>query len=458
MSSSGAVKRGMTAQIAALAWPVLIGQLAVIANGVIDTMMTARSSAADLAALGIGAAVYISIFVGLSGVLQALSPSIAQLFGARKFEAIGFEVRQGVWLALFLTIVGAVGLCFPTPLLSIAQASSALNDKVAQYLQILALALPATLGFRVYASLNTATSKPRMVMAIQIASLLLKIPLNALFIFGGLGLPALGLAGCALATAITAWLALLAGWIILRRGTHYQAFRLFGQGLGRPVWSAQLSLLKLGVPMGMSYLIEVSAFALMALFIARIGSNALAGHQITANFGTVLYMLPLSIASATATLVAQKIGAGQSADARRAGYAGIRLGVIMAGSMGVAVWLGRAQIIGAYTPDAQVAAAAMPLFFFISFYQLFDSFQVGTAFVLRAYKVALIPTLMYALALWGVGLGGGYLLGFNILGGTPEFLQGAAGFWLGNSLSLAIVGAALAWYLRRVQRMQEDSD
>lgn len=458
MSSSGAVERGMTAQIAALAWPVLIGQLAVIANGVIDTVMTARSSAADLAALGIGAAVYISIFVGLSGVLQALSPSIAQLFGARKFEAIGFEVRQGVWLALFLTIVGAVGLCFPTPLLSIAQASSTLNDKVAQYLQILALALPATLGFRVYASLNTATSKPRMVMAIQIASLLLKIPLNALFIFGGLGLPALGLAGCALATAITAWLALLAGWIILRRGTHYQAFRLFGQGLGRPVWSAQLSLLKLGVPMGMSYLIEVSAFALMALFIARIGSNALAGHQITANFGTVLYMLPLSIASATATLVAQKIGAGQSADARRAGYAGIRLGVIMAGSVGVAVWLGRAHIIGAYTPDAQVAAAAMPLFFFISFYQLFDSFQVGTAFVLRAYKVALIPTLMYALALWGVGLGGGYLLGFNILGGTPEFLQGAAGFWLGNSLSLAIVGAALAWYLRRVQRMQEDSD
>ncbi len=458
MSTNSVPQRGMTAQIAALAWPVLIGQLAVIANGVIDTMMTARSSAADLAALGIGAAVYISIFVGLSGVLQALSPSIGQLFGARKFEAIGFEVRQGIWLALFLTMIGAIGLCFPSPLLSIAQASTGLNDKVEHYLQILALALPATLGFRIYASLNTATSKPRMVMAIQIASLLLKIPLNALFIFGGLGLPALGLAGCALATAITAWLALLAGCIILRRGKHYQPFKLFGQGLGRPVWSAQRALLKLGVPMGMSYLIEVSAFALMALFIARIGSNALAGHQITANFGTVLYMLPLSIASATATLVAQKIGAGQPADARRAGFAGIRLGVIMAGSVGVAVWLGRAQIIGAYTPDPQVAAAAMPLFFFISFYQLFDAFQVGTAFVLRAYKVALVPTLMYAFALWGMGLGGGYLLGFNVMGGTPEFLQGAAGFWLGNSLSLAIVGAALAWYLRRVQRLQEDSD
>jgi MATE family multidrug resistance protein len=62
---------------------------------------------------------------------------------------------------------------------------------------------------------------------------------------------------------------------------------------------------------------------------------------------------------------------------------------------------------------------------------------------------------MYAVALWGVGLSGGYLMGFNIIGNTPEFLQGAAGFWLGNSLSLALVCAALIWYLRRVQRIIE---
>jgi len=444
-----------TARIASLTWPILIGQLAVIANGVIDTMMTARYSATDLAALGLGASVYISIFVGLSGVLQALSPTIGQLYGARKLDAIGFEVRQGAWLALFLSAIGAVALCFPAPLLSIAQASATLNDKVEQYLLILALALPATLGFRVYASLNTATSRPRMVMAIQLSSLLLKIPLNALFIFGGLGLPAFGTPGCAMATAVTAWLALGTGWIILRHGAHYRQFQLFGSGAGRPVWAAQKALLKLGLPMGLSYLIEVTAFALMALFIARLGSNALAGHQITANFGTVLYMLPLSISNATATLVAQQIGAGRLRSARLAGNAGIRLAVILAVTVGGLIWLARAQIIAAYTPDPDVMATALPRCFFIGFYQLFDAFQVGTAFVLRAYKVALIPTVMYAVALWGVGLGGGYLLGFNVLGMTPVSLQGAAGFWLGNSVSLALVGAALIWYLRRVQKLME---
>ena len=118
----------LTSRVAALAWPILIGQLAVIANGVVDTMMTARYSATDLAALGLGASVYISIFVGLSGVMQALSPTIGQLYGARRWEAIGFEVRQGVWLTLFLSSLGAIALCFPQPLLSIAQAPAELND------------------------------------------------------------------------------------------------------------------------------------------------------------------------------------------------------------------------------------------------------------------------------------------------------------------------------------------
>lgn len=446
-----------TSRVASLAWPILVGQLAVILNGVADTMMTARHSATDLAALGLGASVYVSIFVGLSGVMAALSPVIGQLYGAKKFEAIGAEVRQGVWLALFLSLTGSVLLLFPDFLLDIAQAPPALAGKVREYLALLALALPATLGFRVYASLNTAISRPRMVMAIQVgALLLLKIPLNALFIFGFAGLPALGTPGCAIATGIAAWLALLAGWLVLRSGDTYRLFGIFGHGLGRPAWPAQSALLRLGVPMGLSYLIEVTAFTFMALFIARLGNETLAAHQVTANFGTVLYMLPLSIASATGTLVAQEIGAGRLQAARAAGNAGIRLGLVLAVALGALVWFARSGIIALYTPDPGVAAAAMPLFFFIGFYQLFDSLQVGAAFVLRAYKVATVPTLMYAFSLWGAGLGGGYLLGFDVLGGTPDALRGAAGFWLGNSASLGLVGIALVWYLRRVQRLRAE--
>lgn len=445
-------------RIGTLAWPLLIGQLAVIFNGVIDTAMTSRYSSVDLAALAIGGSVYISIFVGLNGVLQALSPIIGQLYGAKRHDEIGEETRQGLWLALALTLAGGLFLLNPQPLLSIARASGELQEKVTTYLQVLAFALPATMAFRVYASLNTAVGRPKMVMFLQIAGLFLKIPLNTLFIFGGLGLPAFGGPGCAMATTVIAWLMALAGFALLRFSPHYRQFRLFDAGFTRPRWKAQRTLLKLGIPMGLSYLIEVTAFTFMALFIARLGPTPVAGHQITANLSTVLYMLPLSIANATGTLVAQSIGAGRLQDARRIGRAGIMLAAGLSSTIGIAIWLLREPIIHAYTPDARVFAAALPLFVFISFYQLFDAVQVTTAFVLRAYRVAIVPTIMYAVALWGVGLGGGYLMGLDPFAIMPEALRGPAGFWLGNSVSLAVVGAGLLWYLHQVQKKVEEED
>lgn len=431
---------------------MLIGQLAVISNGVIDTAMTSRFSATDLAALALGASIYISVFVGLNGVLAAISPVIGQLFGAERYEDIGAKLKQGAWLALFLMLGGCMVLLFPQPLLSLAHASPELSEKAALYLRILALALPATMGFRLYASLNIALGRPKMVMSLQVAALVLKVPLNALFIFGGLGLPALGGPGCALATGITVWLTFIVGFLILRFDKSYHGFRIFGTGFVRPRWEAMRELLKLGIPMGLSYLIEVTAFTFMALFIARLGDTAVAGHQITANFATVLYMLPLSIANATGTLVAQSIGARQPDVARKVGFAGIRLAAVLSVTIGVIVWIARDLIVRAYTPNEAIIGAALPLFAFIAFYQLFDSVQVTTAFVLRAYKVAVVPTLMYAVALWGIGLGGGYVLGLNPFGTSPAALQGAAGFWMGNSASLALVSAGLLWYLRVVQR------
>ncbi|TFV88983.1 MATE family efflux transporter [Oxalobacteraceae bacterium OM1] len=439
-------------RIAALAWPILVGQLAVIANGVIDTAMTSRFSATDLAALALGASVYISVFVGLNGVLQALGPVVGHLYGAGRLKDVGKELKQGAWLAVAMTVVGSLGLCFPQPLLSLAHASPELAEKSTLYLRTLALALPATLGFRIYGALNTAIGRPKMLMVLQVGGPLLKLPLNALFIFGGFGLPALGGPGCALATATIAWLTFLVAIVVLRFDASYRQFGIFGTGFVRPQWTALRELLKLGIPMGLSYLIEVTAFAFMALFIARLGANAVAGHQIIANFATVLYMLPLSIASATGTLVAQALGATDAKQARHIAAAGIRMAAIVSVTIGCIVWLARDLIVRAYTPNEAIIASALPLFVFIAFYQLFDSVQVTTAFVLRAYKVAVIPTVIYAVALWGVGLGGGYLLGLDPYGISPDALKGAAGFWMGNSASLALVAAGLLMYLRVVQR------
>jgi len=445
--------KNLTVSVASLAWPILIAQLAGIANPVLDTIMVARFSATDLAALAIGASIYVSVFVAFNGVMQSLTPTFGQLYGAGQFREIGREVRQGVWLAVFLSVIGSLVLFFPAPLLSISRAPPELAEKATLYLRILAFSLPASLNFLVYVTLNNAIARPKMVMVIQLCALLLKVPLNILFIFGGGGLPAMGGPGCALATLCLTWFMLITSWLILKLNSFYRFLHLFGTGIVLPDWRSLKELLKLGLPLGLNYFIEVTSFTFMALFIARIGIDAVAGHQIISNFSTVLYMLPLATANATSTLVAQSIGARNLLLARQIAFSGQRLAACIAIFIAISVWFFRDFIIGAYTSNSVIAENALPLILFICCYQIFDAMQVSSAHILRAYKVVLAPTLLYFMTLWCTGLGGGYILAFNVLGlDLPARITNAGGFWFSNGVSLVMLAAFLLILLKRVEK------
>jgi MATE family multidrug resistance protein len=436
-------------KITVLAWPVLIGQLAIIAFGVVDTAMVGRYSATDLAALGLGASIYVSVYIGLTGILVALQPIAGQLFGASRYRDIGDEVRQCTWLAVALTLIGWTVMYYPGPLLRIADASDALADRTVSYLRILSFGLPASLCFRIFSALSNAVAKPRPVMLIQVGGLIVKVPLTALFVYGGFGMPALGGPGAALASSAINWVSAVVGIALLLRHDFYRQFEIFGR-FSWPHWRRQWALLKLGLPMGLSYLIEVTSYTFMALFIARFGTTTLAGHQIAGNVGAVLYMMPLSIGIATSTLVSQRIGAGESGAARSLSRHGILLAAALATLLATTLLLARPAIVAAYTSDPHVAAAAMPLLMIVAFYHLADAVQITTAFVLRAYKVAVVPTLIYALALWGIGLGGGYVAGFDVPHLMPPALTGARGFWWANTASLAVAAGCLVLYWRRL--------
>jgi MATE family multidrug resistance protein len=289
---------------------------------------------------------------------------------------------------------------------------------------------------------------------LQIGGLFLKIPLNAWLIYGGFGVDAMGGPGCALATVIINWLWFLTMLVIVYRGKFYQVFGVY-EKFSKPNLHRIATLLKLGLPIGLSYLIEVTSFAFMALFIAKLGTVPLAGHQIVANLGTVLYMLPLSLSIATSTLVAQSLGADKPILAKEIGWSSLVFTTTVCVLVGLLVWIFRYPLLDLYAPSADVRSMAIPLFLFIAFYQIFDALQVTSAFILRGYRVAFWPMWIYALSLWGVGLGGGYILGFNLTGNVPEILQGAQGFWFANSLSLAIAATFLITLFKRTARRFE---
>lgn len=434
-------------QIARQAFSVLVGQWAVIGYGVADTVMAGRHASSDLAALSIGFAIYISVFVGLMGVVQAILPIAGRLYGAGEPQQLGRQFRQSLYLAVAVSVLGVMALLFPGPLLYFTQAPPELEAQVRSYLTWLAVGFPSAVMFRLFALLTQAISRPALVTVLQIAGLVIKIGLNAVF----MEVMGLGVEGCGMASA---WLNagfMVVAFALLVWHPLYRPFHLFSR-FEPPAWHDQKELLRLGIPMGLSYFIEVTATTFMALFIARFGATALAGHQIVVSVGAMVYMVPLSIGIAASAVVSQRLGAGEPAAARKAGYQGIALGAACAIACGVVVYGARALIVGIYTSDPQVAFIATPLMIFIAVYQIADATQVTTAFVLRAYKIAVLPMVLYAVALWGVGLGGGWLMAFNASGHVPAILHGPAGFWMGNVASLALVAVLLQGLYARVSR------
>ncbi len=430
--------------IARHAGTVLVGQLATMAFGVTDTIVAGRYAEASLAALSVGSAIYMSVYVGLMSVLQSLLPVWSELHGAAQPAQLGHAFRQALYLWLALVLVGLSILLNPGFLLDWADVPITLRTEVLAYLDVLALALPAALMFRLYGTLNQSLGKPQLVTWLQLGSLFVKVPLSVWFAFGGLGLQAQGAAGCAWATLFVHAAMLALALRLLRTRPLYAPYRLW-QWPGRPDWHVLGAFARLGVPSGLTILIEVTSFTLMALFVARLGTTAAASHQIAANLAAVLYMVPLAIGIATSARTSYWLGAGQPARARHA--VGVGFGLVAGSAVLLATTLiaVRAPLAAVYASSPEVVALAVPLLFWTAIYHLFDGLQALAVFVLRCWRITLAPFLIYGVLLWGLGLYGGFLLAYRGFGPWPA-LQTPAAFWMAGAAALALAALSF-WFM-----------
>jgi MATE family multidrug resistance protein len=298
-----------------LAWPMLVAQLAMMGNAVIDTAMAGRLSAIDLAAVGIASSIMATILMSLISVLLALPPIIAHLYGAGRRADIGREIHQSVWISLALAIVAILLLCFPGPIIAISELQPVVEAKVRAYLAASAWGVPGAFALRLFFGLSTGIGHPRPVMLFNLLSLAIKVPLNALFMYGLLGAPQMGSTGCAVATSLDAWLMAALAWLWCLHQPRYAEFEL-RRRFTAPDFAAIREFLKLGIPIGLTFIADVTAFTFMALFIARLGPVVSGAHQVAANLAALAFMIPLSLGNATSVLVGQALGRGQPERAR----------------------------------------------------------------------------------------------------------------------------------------------
>ncbi len=436
-----------------LAWPILIGQLATIGMSVTDVAMAGHASAQDLAGVSLGVSIWNMTILTLMGLLMSVSPVVAQHVGAEDFAAVPHVVRQGLWKALAVGLLAFVLANLGAQVFDSMAIEPAVRDVAKRFVLVASFGLPAFTCYRVLYGYSTSINQTKPMMVIAIAALLLNALINWLLVFGNAGLPRLGGVGCAWSTMLCVWFHLIAMLAWMRLAPGYRRTWPFAQWEG-PKWPMLRSLLKLGIPIGITYFAETSAFSLIALLIAKFGSAQVGAHAIALNFTSLTFMVPLSLGLALLTRVGQSLGAEDPVTARFRAWVGVNLtlGFSLLSALGIA--LGRHAIARAYTSDPVVATLAAQLLVFAALFQVSDCSQVVSSCAIRAYKVTRAPMLLHLAAFWGVSLPLGCLLGLapQWMALAPAEPMAAQGFWIALIVGLTVAATGLVLILRKVSR------
>lgn len=431
--------------LAMLGGPILIAQIAQMANGVIDTVMAGHASARDLAAVGIGSSLWMPLFLFFMGLLGALQPIISGYNGARTLEKIMPATWQGLYLAAAGSVIMILLLTNVHPVLALLNLERDTAEITQGYLNAFAWGVPAMLMMTALRGLTDGLGHTRVIMAFSVLSTLINLPLNYIFIYGKLGLPAMGGVGCGWATSLSNGIAAVALLVYLNRSHAYRRFHLLADW-AKPELTGLVYILKLGVPIGFTIFVEASMFSVIALFLAPLGPVVVAGHQIALNVVSLLFMLPLSIGMALTLRVSFLMGAGAPDTARLISRSSLILAAATALVFAVLLWVFSESIAALYTGEIEVQQVTIRLLLFAALFQIADVIQVTCISALRGYKDTRIPMFIMLFSFWGLGLPLGYLLTFtDVL--WPA--MGAAGFWVGLTGGLTSASILLGWRLFR---------
>lgn len=431
-----------------LTGPLLLAQLSQTAMGFVDTIMAGRYSALDLAAVAVGASIFFPLYLFMVGLLSAVTPLTAQAHGRGDRPAVLAAIQQGMLVGLAVGLLMAWLMHQMDALLPLMQVSPEVIPLTSGYLRAISWGMPIAGVFLALRSGSEGLSLPRLSMLAGFFGLLVNILANYLFIYGKLGLPALGGVGCGYATALSmaAMFAAMA-WLLGSSRTAWTTclFTTVAPGLFRSLNQVVL----LGLPIGLALFVECSIFAVIALLIAKFGAEVVAAHQIALNFTSMLFMLPYSLSIALTIRVGFAIGNRQPARIQRIVLSGLALALCSATATGALILSFSRQIAAMYSPDLAVQQLAVVLLGFAALFQLPDALQVNCAGALRGFKDTRVPMVLMVLAYWGIGLPVGLSLGLGGLGGMEA---GPQGFWIGLICGLTTSAALLGRRLYRLVR------
>ncbi|NDI36251.1 MATE family efflux transporter [Chengkuizengella sediminis] len=438
-------KKAKLFQFNAILLPILISQLGLFSMNFFDTVMSGQVSPTDLAGVAIGSSIWVPIFTGLSGILMALTPTVAQYVGARENDKITKAVIQAIYLSLLITLIIIIfGLFFLQPILQWMNLDSDVRFIAFNYLKALSFGLIPLFVYNVLRYFIDGLGETRTTMIITLLSLPINLFLNYVLIFGKLGFPQMGGVGAGYASAITYWCILLIALFVIMKFQTFSHYRLFSrvEKISFEVWGR---LMKIGIPIGFSIFFETSIFAAVTLLMSEFDTNTIAAHQSALNFASFLYMIPLSISMALTISVGFEVGAKRYRDAVQYSYIGIGSAILISIISAIGLFIFSDQVAGIYTKDSTVLLLTKQFLFFAIFFQLSDAIAAPIQGALRGYKDVNSTFVLAFVSFWVIGLPVGYCL-------ANFTTYGAFGYWIGLISGLAVGAVCLILRLTYIQR------
>jgi len=438
--------------------PILVAQLAFTVMGFVDTVMAGSVSATDMAAVAIANSIWFPVLMFLIGVLMAITPIVAQLYGAKKQHKIAQVVQQGIWLVLIILAPTMALLYYSPMILDYMDVQDKLASLTTSYLRVISLALPFACGYQVFRSYHEGLGITIPTMVIGLIGIMVNIPANYIFINGKFGMPALGGVGCAIASVLV-FIAMCISMIAYSYyHKQFKQIKLFDTLYG--IDNVEMKhIIVVGFPIAASMFCEVTLFAVVSILLAPLGAVTVAAHQVALNFSSMVFMIPLSLGIAATIIVGQYIGENKPHRAKTSSITAIYMGVAISVFTAIITIVLRNEIAEIYTEDTATIKIATGLMLIAAIYQVSDAVQVIAAGALRGYKETQVIFIITLISYWLVGMTIGYTLALtDIL--VPA--MGPAGFWIGFISGLSTAAVLLSIKLKKVfkntTKKQTESD
>lgn len=429
---------GHVRAILILGLPLIGGHVAQFAISLTDTVMLGWYGVDELAAVTLASSYFFVFFILGAGFALAVMPMVAAVAARDDDTSVRRITRMGLWLSLAYCVLAMPAMIWSETILATLGQPPDVSELAARYLRVAGWGLFPALLVMVLKSYLAALERTQIVLWITLLAAGCNALANYALIFGNWGAPEMGIMGAAVASILTQLVSLVA--VVIYALRVLPEHRLF-QRFWRPDWDMLGQVFKLGVPIGLTTVSEVSLFSASAVMMGWLGTVTLAAHGIVVSIAALTFMVHLGLSNVATIRAGNAFGRQDRAHMARGALVVTGLSLVFALCTIAAFLLIPEPLISLFletdNPERPaILAIGAGLLAIAALFQLVDGAQAIALGLLRGLQDTRVPMLMAVLSYWFVGIPTSYVLGFRLD-------MGAIGVWMGLVTGLACAGVFL---------------